>query len=69
VAARSKVWFYDHLFAGIKVSTPAGVMNVSVVSVVLCDVEVLRQANHSSRGVLECGIFEWDHNGSKIRRS
>ena len=38
--------------AGIVGSSPAGGMDGCLVSVVLCQVEVLRRVYHSSRGVL-----------------
>ena len=52
VAERSKAWVYGRSLAGIAVSNPAGVMDVSLLWV-LCVVRErsLRQANHSPRGV------------------
>jgi hypothetical protein len=54
VAARSKVWVCSRRsLAGIAVSNPASGMDLSVVSVVWCQVErLLRKADHSSTGVL-----------------
>jgi len=40
VAARSKAWVYGLSLAGIVGSNPAGGMDVSVLSVVCCQVEV-----------------------------
>ena len=48
LTALSKAWVCGRSLAGIAGSNPAGVMGVSVVSVVCC----LRLADHSYRGVL-----------------
>jgi len=40
VAARSKAWVYGRSLAGIVGSNPAGSMDVSVVRVLCCQIEV-----------------------------
>ena len=40
VAVRSKAWVYGHSLAGIAVSNPAGCMDVCLLSVVCCQMEV-----------------------------
>ena len=52
VAARSKACISGRSLAGIAGSNPAGDMDVSVVSVVCCQVASLRRADHSPREVL-----------------
>ena len=56
VAARSKAWVYGHSFVGIAVSNPAGVMDVFLMSVVCCQVEVSATGrSFVRRSLAECG--------------
>ena len=53
VAARSKAWVCGRSLARIVGSSPSGCVAVCLLlSVVCCQVEYLRRADHSSRGVL-----------------
>ena len=70
MAARSKAWVCGRSLAGIAGSNPAGGMDMSLVSVVCCQ-RSLRQADHSSRGVLPsvACLTECDREASIMRRS
>jgi hypothetical protein len=53
MAAPSKVWVCSRSLAGIAGSNPARGMDLSLVSVVWCQVDMpLRRADHTSTGVL-----------------
>jgi hypothetical protein len=70
VAARCNACVCRRSLAGIVSSNPAGGRDVclSVVSVVCCHKGSLRQADHSSRVVLqECGASECDHEVTVMR--
>ena len=52
MAARYQAWVYGRSLGGTAGSNPAGAGCLSVLSVLRCQVEVLRGADHSSRGVV-----------------
>ena len=61
MAAQSKAWIYGRSLAGIVGSNPTGGMDVSVVSVVCCQVEVSVSGWSLVQGSpTECGVSECD---------
>ena len=68
MAARSKAWAYGRSLAGIAGSNSGRDMDISLVSVVCCQVEVLAtgrsfaQRSPTSSGVSEC-VIEEPHRG------
>ena len=71
VAERSRAWVCGRLLAGNAGSNPVNVMNLSLLSVVCCQVEV--SANGRSLvqvSPLECGVFdECDREAPIMRKS
>jgi hypothetical protein len=71
VAERSRAWVCGRLLAGNAGSNPVKVMNLSLLSVVCCQVEV--SANGRSLvqvSPLECGVFdECDREAPIMRKS
>jgi len=69
VAARSKAWVCDRSLPGIVGSNPAGDMDVSLVSVVGCQVEVFASGcSLVRRSPTQCGMSECDHEFSIMRK-
>jgi len=70
VAARSKPLVCGSLLAAVVGSNLAGVMDVSLVSVVCFQAEISASADHSSRGVLpsEAYLSECDSESSIMKR-
>ena len=57
VASRSREWVCSRSLAGIAGSNPAGVMDVSLLSVVCCRVEVSAKGRSLvQRSPTECGV-------------
>jgi hypothetical protein len=64
MAGRSKVWVYGSPLGGIAVSNPAGGMDMSLVSVVFCQVEVSATGRTLvQRSPTDCGVSE-DNRGT-----
>jgi len=57
MAARSQAWVYVQSLAGIAGSNPAGVIDICLVLLLCCQVEVSRRVDHSSRGVLMSVVY------------
>jgi hypothetical protein len=57
MAAQSKAWVCGHSIVGIVSLNPSGGHEyLSIVNVVFCQLESLRRAYHSPRGVLPCVV-------------
>ena len=69
VAARSKTWVWGRTFAGIVGSNLAGGMDMFLVSVVCCQVDVSASAwSLIQRSPTECGVSECDREVSLMRK-
>ena len=68
MAERSKAWVCGRLLAGIAGSNPARGTDVSLVSVVCCQVEVSATGRSLvQRSPTECDMFECDREASTMR--
>jgi len=68
-AARSKAWVCERSVAGIAGSNPAGGIDVCLISVVCCHVEVCVSGwSLIQRSPTECGVSECDREASMMRR-